>query len=235
MQVRRQEVKHTSKRRALWAWSGISYRFTSYVREWALFSRRMRKTRGKLHQVAFQADNGVAETQCCQFLEQCPSQRFLGSLILSFVMGLAIAACAPGDDQGASNTTASSGITAPPSTAASQPINEDRRSINEDRRSPRGAPLGAPSGTAAGAPVKIPQIASLVEYPLNYKVNDVTVLEHIRSEFREACGGTLCVKLHIVDLGGATPTESCNYKRLDPSEGEVPRGAVVKIIVDCQE
>lgn len=160
----------------------------------------------------------------------------LPALLLSLFVSTAVGACGGGGDQSASEDTASSDTTlSTETTAVTGPAGGGGKSGT-------GAPIGRPSGGATGAPVKIPAITQLQGVRLDERLTlpgNPTLLEHIRNKFRDACGGSLCVTLRIVDEKGRTQGESCKFQRLDPNFGEdkvvtVPRGSVVKIVVsDC--
>ena len=157
------------------------------------------------------------------------------SWVLSLLVALALlaGACGGGGNEEAGQETASSDTTASTdTTAAPQPAGQG------GRQSATGAPIGRPSGGATGAPVRVPAITQLQGVRLDERLTvpgEPTLLQHIQNQFAEACGGTLCVTLRIVDQTGRPGEQSCRFSRLEPRSGTVPRDSVVKIVVDCDD
>ena len=160
-----------------------------------------------------------------------PKRWFLLSLLVALV--LFAGSCGGGGGDGASEETASSDTTASTDTTdTTAPVGQG------GQRSGTGAPIGRPSGGATGAPVRIPAIQQVGNRLDNTDVtpDGSTLLEFIRSQFRQACGGSLCVTLTIVDQKGRPGNETCRFRGFEPSaSSSVPRGSVVKILATCDD
>lgn len=142
--------------------------------------------------------------------------------LITIVLG---SACGGGDDTGqsASETTTST---------SSQPATSSEQRTRDRGASASGAPFGRGSGGATGAPLKIPPIQQVGAQL------DGALLTSLQEQFREECGGTLCVTLRPVDQAQrrlAPPRDDCTFSRTDPPAGsEVRRGSVVKLVFTCR-
>ncbi len=128
------------------------------------------------------------------------------------------AACGEGDDPGESASETTTSTSPDPRT-------------QDPGASGSGGPLGRGGGGATGAPLKLPAIAARGDL-------DADLLERIRGEIREACGGTVCVTLRPVDQRGRSltaPRRDCDFGGgTDPRAGrEVRRGSVVRLLFTC--
>ncbi len=173
-----------------------------------------------------------------------PKRSFLLSLLVALV--LFAGSCGGGGGDGASEETASSDTTASTDTTdTTAPVGQSTDTTDTTapvgqggQRSGTGAPIGRPSGGATGAPVRIPAIVQVGNRLDNTDVtpDGSTLLEFIRSQFRQACGGSLCVTLTIVDQKGRPGNETCRFRGFEPSaSSSVPRGSVVKILATCDD
>ncbi len=134
-------------------------------------------------------------------------------------------ACGGGDDTGQSAGETTTSTSSPPTTSSEQRPRDPGASAS-------GAPFGGGSRGATGAPLKIPPIQQVGARL------DAALLRSLQEQFREECGGTLCVTLRPVDRAQrrlAPPRDDCTFSRTDPPAGsEVRRGSVVKLVFTCR-